>query len=122
MSPSRDTPGERAAGPAELELRLLTPSVRVDREAVDRLLHHDFVEIGASGRVWDRASILAALARDPRAAPEVSDLVSAPLTDGAVLVTYRAVHADGRSTRRASIWLRDERGRWRVRFHQGTPA
>ena len=111
-----------ADGPAELELRLLDPAVRGDRAAVERLLHPDFVEFGASGRVWDRAAVLAALAAEPGAQPEVSELASAELGDGVVLVTYRAARADGTASRRASVWVRDEAGGWRVRFHQGTPA
>src|SRR3954451_1932975 len=47
-----------------LELRLLDPAVRADREAVERLLHPEFREIGASGRLWDRDSMTAALAQD----------------------------------------------------------
>ena len=39
----------------ELELQLLDPAVRGNRVAVEQLLHPDFVEVGASGRIWDRA-------------------------------------------------------------------
>jgi hypothetical protein len=107
-----------------LELRLLDPAVRRQPAEVERLLHPDFYEVGASGRTWDRESIVAALRADPGRAPRVSEVTAHVVAADAVLVTYRAEHdpaTGGRVSRRASLWLRDEEG-WRVRFHQGTPA
>jgi hypothetical protein len=54
------------------------------------------------------------------AAVTIDDFDVAPLADGVRLVTYRAT-AGGRRSMRASIWVR-RRGRWRLRFHQGTRA
>ena len=39
-----------------LELSLLDPQVRRSPERVERLLHPDFREFGASGAAWDRAA------------------------------------------------------------------
>jgi hypothetical protein len=105
--------------PATLELRLLDPATRARPGEVRRLLHPDFLEVGASGRVWDREAILAALSGHPGGDRAVDDLVARPLADDVVLVTYRVRHG-GAWSRRSSIWLRDDHG-WRVRFHQGTP-
>ena len=99
------------------ELRLLDPVVRADVEAVAALLHPDFVEYGASGRVWDRDSIVAALAESPGVSGAADDLRATRLADDVVLLTYRF---DGeRTSLRSSVWVRD-RGEWRIRFHQGT--
>ena len=43
---------------ADCERALLSGSVRGDRLSAGLLIHADFREIGASGRVWDRAAIL----------------------------------------------------------------
>jgi ketosteroid isomerase-like protein len=114
-----------AGGAAEqvraLELRLLDPVVRRDRAAVDRLLSPDFVEIGVSGRVWDKRSVLDLLSADTRPPPAVSDLRAEWLSPDAILVTYRAHRPGAAISMRASVWLRDADG-WRVRFHQGTPV
>jgi hypothetical protein len=101
-----------------LELRLLEPAVRADRAEVERLLHPEFREIGASGRLWDRGSMLAALAEDPGSGAAASEVEARVVADGVVLVTYVAESAAGRS-RRSSVWVRGESG-WRVLFHQGT--
>jgi ribonuclease HI len=104
----------RLARVCALELRLLDPRV-------DPLLHRDFREIGGSGRVWDKTTVLAALAADPGPPPEVSELKAEWLTRDAALVTYRAHGPGGTASLRTSVWVRDA-GAWRVRFHQGTPA
>jgi hypothetical protein len=57
--PDRDPAVEAAV---QGELRLLDPEVRASPELVGALLHPEFHEFGASGRHWDRASIIAALA------------------------------------------------------------
>jgi ribonuclease HI len=105
-----------------LELRLLDPSIRARPEEVGRLLHDDFTEVGPTGRLWDRASILAALAADPGSRLDVRDVTARALADSVVLVTYLVTVAGDPATAsfRSSIWLRDG-GTWKVRFHQGTP-
>ncbi len=48
-----------------LEPRLLDPRTRAAAEEVERLLHEDFSEIGASGRRWDQVSTIAWRAAEP---------------------------------------------------------
>ncbi|MGW1064963.1 nuclear transport factor 2 family protein [Streptomyces aureus] len=104
----------------ESELRLLDPAVRRSADLVAALLHPDFHEFGASGRVWDRASTVASL--------------EAGMEDGGRITTFRMkgvqlapdlVHLtfdtdnNGRRAHRSSLWRRlgDE---WLLYFHQGT--
>ena len=104
-----------------LELRLLDPRARADRREVEALLHPDFREVGASGRVWNRASVARELAADPGEPVEVSELAARQVREDVVLVTYLAARADGSSSWRSSLWVLGETG-WSVLFHQGTPA
>ncbi|MEV6553018.1 DUF4440 domain-containing protein [Streptomyces sp. NPDC051597] len=105
------------------ELRLLDPQVRACEERVLELLDPEFTEIGASGRHWDRNSILAATGDGtvsddaPVHVAEMSGVVLAP---GVVHLTYATEHA-GRRARRSSLWRLTESG-WRLYFHQGTPV
>ena len=90
----------------ELEMQLLDPAVRGNRVALEQLLHPDFVEVGASGRIWDREAVMRALGEEePGAPPEVSDLAAADLADDAILVTYKTMTAK-RSAFRSSVWVR----------------
>jgi glyoxylase I family protein len=101
-----------------LELQLLQTAVRNQAARVDELLADDFVEFGASGRVWTKAAIIAALQDEPPTERRMSEFQAHPLAAGVVLVTYR-VEREGTSTLRSSVWVR-EGDRWRMRFHQGT--
>jgi hypothetical protein len=110
------------------ERALLDPQVRADPDAVLDLLHPDFAEIGASGRLWDGPSVAASMAQSrlpggeqdagARAA-EIDDVVLARLAPEVLLLTYRLLDRS-RPTRRSSTWLRDPRRGWVMRFHQGT--
>jgi len=62
-----------------LELSLLDSEVRADRARVEALLADDATEVGASGTVWDRASLLDALSRDPAVTGHPVDLVTSRL-------------------------------------------
>lgn len=104
------------------ERELLTPACRADPHRAGELLAEDFVEFGASGRVWDRGTMLAALAADTSVETEAviadADMTGRVLADSLVLLTYRSTTAV-RSALRSSLWRREEGG-WRVFFHQGT--
>ncbi|GAA5069858.1 nuclear transport factor 2 family protein [Streptomyces similanensis] len=105
----------------DAELRLLDGAVRASREQVLELLDPEFTEIGASGRWWDRDSILEVTSsgsvseESPVVVSEMSGVVLAP---GLVHLTYFSDH-DGRLARRSSLWRLSGTG-WRLYFHQGT--
>jgi hypothetical protein len=104
------------------ELRLLDPEVRASPELVGALLHPEFHEFGASGRHWDRVSIIAALAgaTDREAAPIVaSGMKGVRLAPDVVHLTFETEH-NGSRAHRSSLW-RHTSGGWLLYFHQATP-
>jgi len=114
-------PTDDLAAALSTERRLLDPAVRQDAEAVSELLADDYVEIGASGRLWTRAEAIAELASE---SPEpdatmTSEWTVRELAPGLAMVGFVSLRA-GRRVRRTSLY-RLESGRWRVFFHQGTP-
>jgi ribonuclease HI len=90
------------------------------------VLHSGYLEIGSSGRTWDRDETLAALRRAARSdAIAIEDFELDAVAPDVFLARYDSVIVDparGRAlrTRRSSIWLLQD-GRFRIRFHQGTP-
>jgi ribonuclease HI len=101
------------------ERALLDPTVRANPEAVAALLDESFTEIGASGRVWDRAGIIAALAESPGVGDrEPSEFRCVRTQPDSILVTYRMAGGAG-LVRRSSVWRRSA-DRWSILFHQGT--
>ncbi len=105
-----------------LELALLDPAVRADAARLEALLHPEFVEVGASGRRWTRAEIIAELsaaATDDGAVP-ARDLTAHRVGSDTILLTF-TTHRGGRDVHRSSLWVRVG-GDWVVRFHQATPG
>ncbi|GAB3168825.1 DUF4440 domain-containing protein [Streptomyces incanus] len=105
----------------EAELKLLDPEVRRSPRRVGELLHPEFVEVGASGRVWDRDAIIALLAGEHDAgdpAGTVSRMKAAQLAPDTVHLTYDTDHRSRRA-HRSSLWRRTGRV-WLLYFHQGT--
>jgi ribonuclease HI len=107
----------------DCERALLTGAVRGDRVTAGLLLHKDFREVGQSGRIWDRDSVLAMMDAEAHAGRvdiRAEDMVAQGLAPDVVLLTFDSVTARGRA-HRSSVWVR-ESGRWQVLHHQGTPA
>ena len=107
-----------------VELQLLDPEVRSSAAVLDRLLADDFLEIGASGRVFDKAQIIAALESGALLEATVEDLRVRFLAPGIALATYRlrsrtAGNEADRFSLRSSLWI-FRSDRWQLRFHQGT--
>ena len=105
---------------ARLERELLEPSIRSDASRLAELLHPSFEEIGRSGRVWGRDALVSELAIDDTAASAAIEVLGVDRVAGdALLLIARTTDARG-ATLRSSLWVRSS-GRWRLRFHQGTP-
>jgi ribonuclease HI len=102
----------------ELERRLLEREVRLDRAALSVLLHEDFCEFGASGRVYSRDSIIEALLASDGSSAKAFDFRAVRLSADVVLLTYRT----DTPSLRTSIWSRGDAGAWRMLHHQGTRA
>ncbi|MGL4438328.1 MAG: DUF4440 domain-containing protein [Bosea sp. (in: a-proteobacteria)] len=107
-----------------LERSLLDPLVRGDPFALQTLLHRDFLEIGRSGRFYDREEVLTALAAEPLPSDQIDirETRLLYLGHGCCALVYLAVGAKGGAlTRRTSIWRETTEG-WQMMFHQGTPC
>ncbi|MDR6613644.1 ribonuclease HI family protein [Leifsonia sp. 1010] len=104
---------------ARLERELLEPAVRSDASRLAELLHPSFEEIGRSGRLWGRDAIISELAVEEDQAAAMELLAVDRVAPETLLLTARTTDARG-ATLRSSLWVRSS-GRWRLRFHQGTP-
>lgn len=114
-----DSPEEAIEAVVRAELELLDPDVRRSAEQLTALLHPDFVELGSSGRRWDRDSMIASLTcSDQTSRAHAVDMVPVSVAPGVVHLRYVSVNGRRRA-QRSSIWVHDECG-WRAWFHQGT--
>ncbi|MER7697788.1 MULTISPECIES: nuclear transport factor 2 family protein [unclassified Streptomyces] len=115
-------PSPAVAAAIEGELRLLDPAVRASAQLLASLLHPEFREIGTSGRLWSRESIIASLTADdaPRPGPlTASRMRGAQLCADVVHLTFDT-ESRGIRSHRSSLWRLTPEG-WRLYFHQATP-
>ncbi|MEU1484693.1 nuclear transport factor 2 family protein [Streptomyces sp. NPDC005752] len=110
------------AAAVEGELRLLDPGVRASADVLATLLHPDFREIGTSGRLWQRDTIIAMLT-DPDA-PHPGPLTASrmrgdQLAPDLVHLTFDT-ESKGLRSHRSSLWRLTGSG-WLLYFHQATP-
>lgn len=111
-----------AAHLQQIEEELLRADVRHDPQRLAALIADDFREFGTSGRIFDKASILAELANESPVELSLTDFACQQLAPDAALVTYHSQRTDATATRRAvrsSVWIHRD-GRWQILFHQGT--
>jgi hypothetical protein len=92
------------------------------------LLHPEFQEVGRSGRIYSRETIMEFLATQDSQFEVVSDnYIVSELGPGVALLSYRSAHIDQSNnlvnhTLRSSVWLKTIAGGWQLRYHQGTAA
>jgi hypothetical protein len=116
------TPDPAVAAVIALERRLLDAEVRSSAESLDALLDPEFREVGASGRIWDRESVIRSLAAEGASTEPIRDegMEGRSLAADLVLLSYLSDSA-GRRAHRTSLWRHDG-SRWRLLHHQGTLA
>ena len=114
-----------ATGPylTHLEEGLWMPERRFDPEWMDRILHPDFNEVGASGRVYSRNTIIDTPRVQFEAQLPHKDYKLELIEEEVALARYISLdtfQGVPRYAHRMSIWISTNEG-WRLRFHQGTP-
>ena len=120
------TPEDQAALIA-LEESMWRNESRFDLAFQEHRFAPDFVEFGRSGRRYDRSTIVdvGAPGEQLRARLPLTDLEVHVLAEDAALVTYTSEVevevAELQRANRSSIWVLRQ-GRWRLRFHKGTPT
>jgi len=109
-----------------LEESLLRPDVRSSAQELDNLLADDFIEVGSSGRVYDKQQVIAALQDEPAQSYTLDEFNIRLLGPDVILATYRIARrsepsANPTHSLRSSLW-RYQGERWQLLFHQGTPT
>jgi len=98
------------------------PELWKTREDFERLMSDEYWEVGASGRIYDRAFILEELERrrDHTMPPDwqTCGFHLLQLSEAAYLLTYTLTQKT-RVTRRSTLWRRSGE-LWQILYHQGT--
>jgi hypothetical protein len=107
-----------------LEQQLAQAGGRLSVEDASSLIAEDFVEFGASGKVWSKAEIIAAMSQWTPSDRIVANFRVRELSASVCLITYESIavtkqRKDPLPSLRSSIWRRTS-DRWEIVFHQGT--
>jgi Uncharacterized protein conserved in bacteria len=106
----------------KLERELLDPAIRADSNRLSHLIADDFWEVGATGRSFGKADVLARLPHETGIDFLATAMEAHVLAPNVVLVTYTAERThEGRATcsLRSSVWVSNG-SVWQMRYHQGT--
>lgn len=109
-----------------LEETLWRTETRFDPVLMDQTFSLDFVEFGRSGRRYERTEMIfqADQKTEINAVLPLPDYSVQLVAVGVALANYtsKVWYADKiEAGRRSSLWVK-ESGRWKLRFHQGTPC
>jgi hypothetical protein len=112
---------ERDAILFDLEQRLAQVGTKSSAWDASSHIADGFVEFGASGKVWTKAEIIAAMSRWEPIERIVEGFAVRELSASVCLVTYKVIGGRQPSpfSLRSSIW-RYTGEKWQIVFHQGT--
>lgn len=107
-----------------LELELLQPEVRKSKERLNELIADNFLEIGASGKNYNKQDILNKLPQQTETKLALQDFNTIEISADTILATYQVEkESEGIKEKtissRSSIWQNKD-GEWKIIFHQGT--
>ncbi|MGE0884409.1 MAG: DUF4440 domain-containing protein [Blastocatellales bacterium] len=111
----------------QLEERLVNPAVRKSEMELNELFADEFVEVGSSGKIYDKRQTIQPLLEESGFRVMMTNFKILVLSADCVLLSYRAAisfNTDETKTvfsLRSSIWKRNG-DQWQIIFHQGTPS
>ena len=106
----------------ELEQRLAQAGQKLSAEDASSLIAEDFLEFGASGKVWTKAEIITAMSQWNPIERIVEDFRVRELSASVCLITYKVIRTNRQTSLfslRSSVW-RNNGKTWQIVFHQGT--
>jgi len=107
----------------KLEEELWLSDTRFNEDYMRQVMSSDFIEFGRSGKIYNLEDVLSIGTQPIKAVLPLPDLNIRQLSSDVVQITYNSAVGREHETeysRRSSIWTRSE-GKWKLRFHQGTP-
>ena len=107
----------------DLESKLLNSKFRSSSDFLEKILHDDFLEIGASGRTYNKEQTIDLMTGEPEFSALATDFRFSQIAEDVALLTYTleiiSPNYGTRHSIRSSVW-KLENGNWQLAFHQGT--
>ncbi|CAK7081722.1 DUF4440 domain-containing protein [Providencia sp.] len=110
----------------DVEKKLHLSANRQNINFLREVLHEDFFEFGRSGGTTNKTNTLSVLVDEQPKTIYSEDYHCTLLSDNTLLMTYtsfeRQQNIKIKLTHRSSIWLKNSKNQWQLRFHQETPT
>lgn len=110
----------------DVEKKLHLSANRQNINFLREVLHEDFFEFGRSGGTTNKTNTLSVLVDEQPKTIYSEDYHCTLLSNNTLLMTYtsfeRQQNIKIKLTHRSSIWLKNSKNQWQLRFHQGTPT
>jgi hypothetical protein len=101
----------------ELENQLLDSGKRHSEDFLKEILSEEFVEIGSSGKTYDREDTIKELLKSKDFEYEISDFKTIELGKDIILASYK-IKLNGKLSSRNSLWKKFN-DKWRIVYHRG---
>ena len=99
-----------------LERSLLKSEIRASTRILDQIFCDGFIELGKSGRLYNKQDIIAELTGAPQSSALFSDFDIRALSDTLILAGFSSTN-NGRTVRRHSLWEKTGKD-WRILYHE----
>lgn len=109
----------------KLENKLQQPGIRKSVEQLEELISDDLIEFGSSGQIYTKKDVLNNLPVSPEIKFIMTDFRIKILSSDIIQSLFKTEKINqqtGITTHsvRSSLW-RNEKGKWKMLFHQGIP-
>ena len=109
-----------------LEQKLLLRETRKNPHELEKIIADKFFEIGSSGKIWNKKTVIEALNNEPQTDISMTDFRFTLLSENVALINYTSHHKQNNDnpsfkSLRTSVWKKFN-GNWKIIFHQGTPV
>ena len=99
-----------------LELSLLNSETRASRATLDQILADGFIEIGKSGRLYNKQDIIKELFGASQSTARFFDFDFRALSDTLILAVYNSTN-EGVTVKRHSLWEKTGTD-WQILYHE----
>lgn len=103
------------------ERNLLRPCYRSSREYLDQILSDKFIEIGSTGKVYDKVSAMNSVLNAPNIDTKIFEITAKQVSETYTIVRYKTcspyIHSN--FVLRHSLWTNIS-GNWQLLYHEAT--
>lgn len=104
-----------------MEVELLQPSLRASAARLEEIFADGFIEIGQSGTLYNKCSIIATLTQENNKEIAATEMSGKTISNNLILVYYKTKSGSKKTIHRHSLWENSPLG-WKILYHEAEPS